>query len=203
MNAITESASAPQLSSVGVRQTRRKVSAAQMTRIQLLGRAVVIASWLTVCACVDRGPTHPVTEVAILCEGSWAAAPLARGPGVPPNGFERLEISIDEYLVPDETPFFHTGVVYARGTIAWNGIAWPMSLELNDDVQPYCRYAPGHPFHGSADPDGVIFRVFVPDAPFESVRSLDQLLINHDLVAPFDPNNTFEGTWYCYEREGA
>jgi len=144
---------------------------------------------LVLCNCADK-PPNPVDAVTTLCAGSWVASPDSRGPS-PPPGFEHLRIAITSCSAASAT---------AAGTVSWNGHEWPMSCGVSrKDLSPFCKYAAGHPFSTSPDPEGFSFEMLVGEGSFESNRSIDELYIN---FSPHSsrPIRSFEQDLVKYER---
>jgi hypothetical protein len=121
------------------------------------------------------------------------ASPDPRGPS-PPPGFEHLHIAIASRSSASAT---------AAGTVSWNGHEWPMTCELNRQGglpgNPYCRYAAGHPFTASPNPEGFSFELLVGEGALESQRDIDELYID------FSPQvgrqlRSFEQDLVRYER---
>jgi len=164
-------------------------------RVQQL--ALLLGS-LLLFGCADRGG-HPLDQLTQHCAGSWRSQPDMRGPGPPPPGFQDLRITIDE-LLPRTGDGFSPSTAYARGTVAWNGTPWPMTLELDAQLSRYCRYEPGHPFAGGADPDGFHFSVLIVDEIFGDMRSADAFYVDHDGVRNGSPSTSLEKAWYVYRR---
>ena len=129
-----------------------------------------------------------------LCAGRWEASPAWRGPGSPPRGFEVLELTIT-------TP--GSGGLdgpHASGTVAWGGVAWPMTIEWSMASGPFFRYAPGHPFTHPANPDGLHFQMLSTRDAIGGDRWHDQLFIDFDRHGGDGPEHSLERTWYRYER---
>lgn len=125
--------------------------------------------------CADK-PASSFEAAAVLCEGSWVASPDLRGPS-PPPGYEQLRLAIAT------RPAGASGGVYAVGTVSWNGREWPMQCELsnrNGVMNPFCRYATGHPFTTSPDPEGISFVMLIGEGSLESHRSIDELYVDFD-----------------------
>lgn len=160
--------------------------------VRLRWLALLLLTCCLAAGCADHGG-HPVEQLTIYSIGSWSSDPIGRGPGPPPPGFGELSLSINR-LIPAA---FARGAVYAHGQVTWDGRTWPMTLELGADGSPYCRYAPGHPFTGSADPHGFRFRMLLADPPFEDMRSVDELFVDHRAAGQ---GQSLEQMWFAYER---
>src|SRR5262245_54439296 len=127
---------------------------ASVQRLRLVSAWLLLGALLA--ACADK-PASPFDAAAVLCEGTWVALPHPLGPS-PPPGFEQLRIDITD------RPGDGKQSVFALGTVSWDGRQWPMSCEVgthNGDLGPFCRYAPGHPFTASPDPEGFAFVMLV------------------------------------------
>ena len=58
-----------------------------------------------------------------------------------------------------------------------------MQCELsnrNGFTNPFCRYAPGHPFTTSPDPEGISFVMLIGEGALEARRAIDELYIDFD-----------------------
>jgi hypothetical protein len=180
----------PQLSGSLVRQSRRG---------NLLVLLVLVA--LAMSSCVHRHWQNPLDEIQVLSAGTWGSSPLWNGPGQAPPGYENLVISISE-LVDRDAALHDPLQVYARGSVSWNGVSWPATFHLGPALDAYCCYAPGHPFRGTADPNGFGFHVLAPRGSPLGPGAFDQLLVDHDSIAQREPGAALEKVWYCYSRGG-
>jgi len=75
-----------------------------------------------------------------------------------------------------------------------------MSCGVNrSDLNPFCKYAAGHPFSASPDPEGFSFEMLVGEGALESHRGLDELYVNFTPHAG-RPVLSFEQSLVRYER---
>jgi len=79
-----------------------------------------------------------------------------------------------------------------------------MQLEVsrrNSFPNPYCAYAPGHPYSASPDPDGISFAMLIGEGALESDRSIDELYVDFH---PVSGRSTvcFETDMVRYVRDG-
>jgi hypothetical protein len=132
-----------------------------------------------------------------LYAGKWKASTAWRGPSSPPRGFEDLELTITTATVADADGLADR---HASGTVAWDGVAWPMTIEWSVGSGPFCRYAEGHPFTDAANPDGFSFNMLSTRDAIGGDRWHDQLYIDFDRVGCKDPEHSLENAWYRFER---
>lgn len=172
-----------------------------VTRAKRCGTlALLLAVSVVLSSCEHRHWQNPHDVLQVLCAGSWDASPLSGGPPGPPAGYESLVIAINEQVDP-ATAMATPPHVYGRGTVTWNGVSWPMTLELGPQG-PYCRYAEGRPFHGTHDPDGFNFQVLAPRANPIAPGQYDRLFVDHDAVAGRSSEYSLECEWHCHSRGG-
>jgi hypothetical protein len=152
---------------------------------------VLLSMLLVLCSVsCDMHWASPFDVVRGQCAGQWEAAPLwRRGPGLPDPDFRTLEIEIERVSDGDQP-------LAAFGTVSWNGVAWPMTIEWSPEGGPFCRYADGHPFRDPRNPDGFHFSMLE-----ESGGDPDDEQLFIDFARDgSEPPHSLEQDWYCYER---
>jgi hypothetical protein len=161
-------------------------------RLLLLGAALT-------CGCADHSWIDPFRVLTSLCAGRWEASPLEMGPSPPSSALSTIEFVIERLAERDADGRWPIGPI-AWGTVIIDHTPWPMTLEFDDTLNPYCRFAPGHPFRQSPDPAGFHFNLIVSDWPYLfDDRGGDELFIDwYDNASRH--RNGLETDWCCYER---
>ena len=141
---------------------------------------------LVLAGCTMTSMPAPET-LEVRCVGHWTWAPHVYGQGHPPVGFRELEIVLEPGATGDER----------RGTVIWDGVAWPMQLEWSEESGSRVRYDAGAPFADPVNPDGIAFSMLrhTSDKP-----RWDELYVDFRRLG-LGEDESVESGWYRFVRD--